>query len=402
MRQILKNELNKVLQRRGFRQRQWAVEWDESAIEFLLEKGFSPHLGARPIKRAIEQYLLAPLAITIVNNQFPDGDQFLFIKRNDNNLQVDFIDPDLPEVDWKERKQAKETQTEKAKSLTLKTIAFEPKGNLAEIEALQTAFEKLRGLTESEEWSNRKEHLLFQMSEPGFWSRKDRRKYLSEIEYRDRFEQSLVTVASVLERFSNLKKKYSTFSMDLVKQVAERILLMELSLQAFERNETQDAVIRIFYEQPKDEDDDEQAAEFWKRITLMYVQWAKNRKMKHRVVYQNMSDECFEFIMVVEGFAAYQVLEKEKGVHVWEEGTREGKYERIKLRADVRVFPEELAAKDSKEEMIKKLFDAPASDVNKITRKYRSKPSPLVSDNVSRWRSGRLDKISAGDFDLVE
>ena len=60
MREILKKELRNVLQRRGFRNREWAVEWEESALEFLLDKGFTPDMGARPLRRAIEQHLLAP------------------------------------------------------------------------------------------------------------------------------------------------------------------------------------------------------------------------------------------------------------------------------------------------------------------------------------------------------
>ena len=68
-----------MLERRGFRMHPWAVEWDESAIDFLLEQGFTADLGARPLKRAVEQQLLAPLATTIVERQFPEGEQFLFI-----------------------------------------------------------------------------------------------------------------------------------------------------------------------------------------------------------------------------------------------------------------------------------------------------------------------------------
>src|SRR5262249_51763110 len=64
MRGILKKELTRVLERRGFKDRAWAVEWEASAQEFLLEKGFSPEMGARPLKRAIEQYVIAPLAAT--------------------------------------------------------------------------------------------------------------------------------------------------------------------------------------------------------------------------------------------------------------------------------------------------------------------------------------------------
>jgi len=54
MKQILQKELRQVLERRGLRNREWAVEWESSALEFLLDKGFSPELGARPLKRAID------------------------------------------------------------------------------------------------------------------------------------------------------------------------------------------------------------------------------------------------------------------------------------------------------------------------------------------------------------
>ena len=46
MREILRKELDEVFHRRGLRNRAWAVEWDDAAIEFLLEKGFTPDLGS--------------------------------------------------------------------------------------------------------------------------------------------------------------------------------------------------------------------------------------------------------------------------------------------------------------------------------------------------------------------
>ena len=94
MRDILKKELKSVLQRRGFRNREWAVEWEESAVEFLLDKGFTRDMGARPLRRAIEQYLLAPIAMSIVEHRFPQGDQFLFVRSDGSGIQVEFVDPD--------------------------------------------------------------------------------------------------------------------------------------------------------------------------------------------------------------------------------------------------------------------------------------------------------------------
>ena len=86
MRDILAAELEKVLARRGLRGRDWAVEWDDSALEFLLTAGFTPDLGARPLKRAVERHFLTPLALAISAHDYPGGDQFLFVRARGDGL----------------------------------------------------------------------------------------------------------------------------------------------------------------------------------------------------------------------------------------------------------------------------------------------------------------------------
>src|SRR5262249_59103524 len=66
MRIILKKELNGVLERRGLKDRDWAVEWESSALEFLLEKGFWPAMGGRPLTRTLSKYVMRPLATTLI------------------------------------------------------------------------------------------------------------------------------------------------------------------------------------------------------------------------------------------------------------------------------------------------------------------------------------------------
>ena len=64
-------------------------------VDFLIEQGFSAELGARPLKRAVEQHVLTRIATAIVERQFPEGDQFLFITaREGTGLDVAFVDPD--------------------------------------------------------------------------------------------------------------------------------------------------------------------------------------------------------------------------------------------------------------------------------------------------------------------
>ncbi|MEJ2097965.1 MAG: ATP-dependent chaperone ClpB, partial [Deltaproteobacteria bacterium] len=46
-----------------------------SALEFLAEKGYDPVYGARPLKRAIQQYVENPLSMEILNGNIIDGSQ---------------------------------------------------------------------------------------------------------------------------------------------------------------------------------------------------------------------------------------------------------------------------------------------------------------------------------------
>ena len=55
-------------------------------------------MGARPLKRAVDQYVVAPLAAMIVEKRFPAGDQFLFVRSDGEGIQVEFIDPDADDT----------------------------------------------------------------------------------------------------------------------------------------------------------------------------------------------------------------------------------------------------------------------------------------------------------------
>ena len=57
---ILELEVAKVLER--VRRKNVSVEFDDAAKDFLIEKGYDPQYGARPMRRAVERYLEDPMA----------------------------------------------------------------------------------------------------------------------------------------------------------------------------------------------------------------------------------------------------------------------------------------------------------------------------------------------------
>lgn len=58
--QVINIELKKLIAR--LERREVYIELDEKAKSFLVDKGFQPEMGARPLRRMIEQYLEDPLA----------------------------------------------------------------------------------------------------------------------------------------------------------------------------------------------------------------------------------------------------------------------------------------------------------------------------------------------------
>jgi ATP-dependent Clp protease ATP-binding subunit ClpC len=175
MRIILDKELKEVLDRRGLKERAWAVEWEASALEFLLEKGFSPEMGARPLKRAIDQYVMAPLAETIVEHRFPQGEQFVFFRSDGRCIRADFVDPDA------EPALAVATQPEEgsASSPSLASMILTASATRAETEALTAELKHVEQSLASADWDELKRRLSTEMSVDSFWKKSERYQTLA-------------------------------------------------------------------------------------------------------------------------------------------------------------------------------------------------------------------------------
>ena len=68
---VIELEVKKVLERLARKQISFIL--DEKAKDFLVNKGFDPAMGARPLRRIIEQYLEDPLAEQLLLNPGKGG-----------------------------------------------------------------------------------------------------------------------------------------------------------------------------------------------------------------------------------------------------------------------------------------------------------------------------------------
>jgi ATP-dependent Clp protease ATP-binding subunit ClpC len=70
--QILSLEVEKVLER--LRKKNLKLELDDKAKDLLVEKGYDPQYGARPMRRAVERFFEDPLAEEILKGVLHEGD----------------------------------------------------------------------------------------------------------------------------------------------------------------------------------------------------------------------------------------------------------------------------------------------------------------------------------------
>jgi ATP-dependent Clp protease ATP-binding subunit ClpC len=394
MRGILKKELAALLERRGLKDRAWAIEWEASALEFLLERGFSPEMGARPLKRAIDQYLVAPLAAIIVEKRFPEGEQFLFVRSDGNAIRVEFVDPDADLATAEETAVA--TPVGPAAASALASAVLAPSGTRAEFQLLQNEYDDIERVLSSSEWNGLKDELSEQMSAANFWHREDRFATLARFALMDRVKAAAETANALrrrLERYNRSPPRYST---ELSGRLALQLLLVREGIK--DAHDAAPIELALAIEPVFDGAGERQPTLAWcDRLQSMYRDWAAKRRMQISEISGGGADKK-QPILTVSGFGAYRILAPEAGLHVFE--ASEGGAGRATARVRLAVVPlgDVPAAKEQK--LIVEALEE-ASQINAVIRRYREEP-PLVRDAIGKWRTGRLDLVLGGEFDLLQ
>jgi ATP-dependent Clp protease ATP-binding subunit ClpC len=73
--QILELEMQKVMHR--LKSKKLEIQLDEKARDFLVERGYDPQYGARPMRRSVERFLEDPLAEEILKGNLHEGEPIL-------------------------------------------------------------------------------------------------------------------------------------------------------------------------------------------------------------------------------------------------------------------------------------------------------------------------------------
>jgi len=393
MREILKKELNRVLERRGLKYREWAVEWEASAQDFLLEKGFSAEMGARPLKRAIDQYLIAPLAATIVERRFPEGDQFVFIRSDGRAIQAEFVDPDsdmLPNSAPADAASAEEAHG-------LPEMILAPEGSLSELKALQREHAGVQQTFATAQWEDLKLGLSEAMTAAEFWTRPDRHATLARLALMDRVKTAAATADALEARLAKGTGRTGKYSRELVARLALQLHLVKEGIK--DVLEAAPIEVVLLVEPAFAKPGDDRATRAWcQQLIGMYRAWARNRHMQ----LTEMASEAERGLpwLLISGFGAHRLLAQEVGIHVHELAGDEKGANRAAARVRLGIAPlGDVPAEKLRGRLIEALSRGPQPHT--VVRRYRSEPSPLVRNMNGSWRTGKLDAVLRGDFDLI-
>ena len=323
----------------------------------------------------------------------PDGDQFLFVTAaGGERIEVTFVDPDEEGPDETGRERAADRELA---DVDLRSIYREPRGDDASVRFVSSELSRITAAVEA--LGDRKTRALAAIAEPGFWDRADRFSTLAEVEYLDRLDAATRTAGRLGTRVERSARSDGRASTDLVELFAGRLYVLDRALVGIAAGEPSDVVVHL---RPTGTDPGGEAEAFGELLAEMYVGWAKRRGMHLK----RLEAPPGEHLLAASGLGCGEILGPESGVHVLEnvDDRREGA--KVVDREQVRVLvaprpPGPEAGPGSLARLsLHRVEAAERSEV--VVRRYRPGRAPLVRDSVRGYRTGRLDRVLAGDFDL--
>jgi ATP-dependent Clp protease ATP-binding subunit ClpC len=276
-------------------------------------------------------------------------------------------------------------------------MVLSPEGTEAEVRALQAELENIGATFASPEWDELKATLADRMIPADFWSRPDRFETLSRIALMDRVKAAASTAEALKARLARGTERAGRSSRELVARLALQLHLVNEGMRDVFDAAPIEAALRV--EPAFERAGDEPAARRWcSQLLDMYRGWATNRHMQLVELGRERARELP--VLVFTGFGAHRQLCREIGLHVLELQESDSGSDRLSARVRVVAAPVGDLPPQRLLSELNSAFER-AGTAPGITRRYRENPSPLVRDIGGSWRTGRLDAVLRGDFDLI-
>ena len=74
-----------------------SIELTDDAKEMLVEKGYDPAMGARPLRRAIQRHIEDPLADFVLGAELTPGSTIMVDRKGEEEVEITIIPGEAPE-----------------------------------------------------------------------------------------------------------------------------------------------------------------------------------------------------------------------------------------------------------------------------------------------------------------
>jgi ATP-dependent Clp protease ATP-binding subunit ClpC len=233
------------------------------------------------------------------------------------------------------------------------------------------------------------------MGRPDFWMQPDRHAALARLALMDRVRAAAATAAALRGRLSRGTERTGRHSRELVARLALQLHLLEQGIR--DALEAAPIEVALLVEPALEKSGEHQATRAWcQQVLDMYRAWGSGRHMQTAEIADGNGRNLPW--LIISGFGAHRVLAQEVGLHV-SEADEEGAT-RLAARVRLAVAPLGDPPADRLRAALTEAF-ARGPQPHAVVRRYRARPSPLVRDMGRGWRSGKLDAVLRGDFDLI-
>ena len=212
----------------------------------------------------------------------------------------------------------------------------------------------------------------------------------------DRVRAAAATAEALRGRLAKGTQRTGKHSRELVARLALQLHLIKEGIKDAVEAAPIEVALRV--EPALEKPGDHQATRGWcLQVLGMYRAWAGNRHMQLSEIGEG-GERNLPWLLI-SGFGAHRLLTQEIGLHVLEGGDEKGA-SRVAARVRLAIAPLGDLPADKLRAALGEAF-ARGPQPHAVVRRYRSEPSPLVRNMSGSWRTGKLDAVLRGDFDLI-